>query len=316
MGNQRTRLADGAVPLGLLEEFAPELRRLGATNVNLYGGGEPLLHPRICEVLDLLAGEGFGVQVITNGYGLTEAVRATIARRRRHISWLRFSFHGIGEDSFARITGTRALRRIQDQIRALCQACDGPDRPVLGLFVPVTTPFERGETRSFLEWAAATGADYLWFAEDYLAPLSADGPPFRFMEYRALIEEICAEYPNLAVDYTRSTAFSYSRPCCFEEFTHMNLVWDPEERRMMLVRCPNYFPQGPVARPPEGSWEFVEPATLAAQWGRFQQRSSARSPLVCARRGACLSYRRNERILRRLREAAPADGLGAWWLGA
>jgi len=291
-----------SIPYDLLEAVVPQVVAMGATTVNFYGGGEPLLHPRISDVLALMARNGVTVQLISNGSGLTKHVRETIRTWSRMMGIFRFSIHGLSADSFRRITGSPLFGRITADIARLVRELEGIEqRPHIGLFVPVTVAFPEPELRSFIRWASEAGVDSLWFAEDYRFPFKPESAaPCRFPQVKNAVLQIAKEHLRLPIDYTRTIAYTYARDMCYQELTNMNLVWDPNSRRLMMVRCPNYFPTGPSDYPPEGAYAFVEPAGIVRSWEEHLKSSSARQPLECSRRDRCLCYRRNERIAERL----------------
>jgi MoaA/NifB/PqqE/SkfB family radical SAM enzyme len=63
------------VPLDQVRSWIGSWLRLGVRRVAL-SGGEPLLHPQLPELLDLLAGAGFALTTITNGLLLGDAAAA------------------------------------------------------------------------------------------------------------------------------------------------------------------------------------------------------------------------------------------------
>jgi len=136
--------------------------------------------------------------------------------------------------------------------------------------------------------------------DEHTGQLPGSPSPCRFPQVRSAVLQMAKEQPRLPIDYTCTIAYPYTKETCFHELTSMNLVWDPNSQRLMMVRCPNYFPTGPSDYPPEGSYVFVEPAGIVQSWGEHLKNSSAWKPLECSRRDLCLCYRRNERIGERL----------------
>lgn len=56
------------ISLEICKKLHVDLSRLGFSGIiNLSGYGEPLLHPKICEVIAALKGENWRVEVVTNG---------------------------------------------------------------------------------------------------------------------------------------------------------------------------------------------------------------------------------------------------------
>lgn len=65
-------LTDSYLPYETIEMLCLDLRRLRCSTLFLMGEGEPLLHPRILDIVSLVKGMGFHATVITNGTLLTE----------------------------------------------------------------------------------------------------------------------------------------------------------------------------------------------------------------------------------------------------
>lgn len=77
------------LPLELLARQVPEWRRLGLVQIALTGG-EPCLHPQFAQVLALLAGAGFKLGLVTNGWHW-ERYLALVAPHRASIAYLAVS---------------------------------------------------------------------------------------------------------------------------------------------------------------------------------------------------------------------------------
>jgi SynChlorMet cassette radical SAM/SPASM protein ScmF len=77
--------ADGprpsAIDVGLFRDVVAQAKRLGVSYVKL-GGGEPLLHPRIGEILEIAVREGIGVVLSTNGVLCTPPLVKELSRVR------------------------------------------------------------------------------------------------------------------------------------------------------------------------------------------------------------------------------------------
>lgn len=78
--NQPAAPAAAAAPLSTAETLDMLGRMLDQTSARLVSisGGEPLLRPDICEIVDYLAGRGVGVNLICNGTLLDEAAIARL----------------------------------------------------------------------------------------------------------------------------------------------------------------------------------------------------------------------------------------------
>ncbi len=70
--------AEPVLPLEVFEGVVREARPLGLVGVKLTGG-EPLLHPRIAEILEIVRHEGLALSMETNGVLLTPELAGAIA---------------------------------------------------------------------------------------------------------------------------------------------------------------------------------------------------------------------------------------------
>ena len=65
--------SSGDIPFALAREALQEAKEMGVTHV-IATGGEPLLHPRVFEILDLAKSLGFQVELLTNGTLVTRGL--------------------------------------------------------------------------------------------------------------------------------------------------------------------------------------------------------------------------------------------------
>ena len=72
---------DEYLPYETMETLCLDLRRLRCSALLLMGEGEPLLHPRILDIVSLVKGMGFHATVITNGTLLTEEMLEGFIKR-------------------------------------------------------------------------------------------------------------------------------------------------------------------------------------------------------------------------------------------
>lgn len=75
------------LPTAKLKEVLNDLKEIGVKAVTYSGGGEPLMHPGIVQVLDYTQALGIDLSIITNGQSLT----GERARALRHAKWVRVS---------------------------------------------------------------------------------------------------------------------------------------------------------------------------------------------------------------------------------
>lgn len=140
--------------VGAVEAAITRLQEARASNVTLTGG-EPLVHPGLLEILDLLVAAGLEVTVCTNGVALTDEVVEHV-HELGHVSF-NVSVDGITADSHGRFRGRReSFGSTIDNARRLGDA--GLLKGVLSTPNTLASPAEYGAVYRFAE---STGADYL-----------------------------------------------------------------------------------------------------------------------------------------------------------
>jgi MoaA/NifB/PqqE/SkfB family radical SAM enzyme len=100
--------------LGLqaVRDLLPELRKLGTKRV-LLSGGEPLVHPDLPDLAELLHREGFGVLLHSNGLRLAER----LSEIGPHVQQLFLSLDGASRETYRRLRGVDGLPRVLGGIR-------------------------------------------------------------------------------------------------------------------------------------------------------------------------------------------------------
>jgi len=90
-----------SVPLADVTRVLSELERNGVTQIAL-GGGEPLDHPDLIQILELCHGHGLVPNLTSNGLGLD---REKLAALKRYCGAVALSLEGVGE-RFSRLRGS------------------------------------------------------------------------------------------------------------------------------------------------------------------------------------------------------------------
>lgn len=142
--------------------IADGLQELDCKGVILSGGGEPLLHPRFIQTLDLLKQKGVKIGVNTNGLALDQAKAEAIAK---YCEYCRISLdcgeaklyqetHGMDEKAFAAVL---------DNIRLLANV-----KQKTGLSLRLGTGFltnkeTTGQMESFVKLSKECGVDFAQF---------------------------------------------------------------------------------------------------------------------------------------------------------
>ncbi len=97
-----------------VEALATAARRLGVESFKLTGG-EPLLHPRIVDVVHVIRSLGMKVSITTNGYYLADYASKLAEEGVDHIN---VSLHSLHREVFRKITGVDALEKVVEGVKA------------------------------------------------------------------------------------------------------------------------------------------------------------------------------------------------------
>lgn len=95
---------EDSIDLTLFEQILDELLAADIRTIEFGGGGEPLEHPEIIKILDLLASRNMRCGIITNGYAFVEN-EDLFARVPAVADWIRISLDAVTEESFKRVHG-------------------------------------------------------------------------------------------------------------------------------------------------------------------------------------------------------------------
>jgi radical SAM protein with 4Fe4S-binding SPASM domain len=151
----------------LLNRLLDELSAEGVKTIELGGGGEPLDHPQIGEILRAFSERGVRVGLITNGYRFTHEPEL-IHSVMECADWVRFSLDAVSDETYRIVHGRSdlsyaALRRVLANISARRRAKSGVDpRPKIGVKLIVQQPNEQ-ELLKAVDEAVELGVDYLQF---------------------------------------------------------------------------------------------------------------------------------------------------------
>jgi MoaA/NifB/PqqE/SkfB family radical SAM enzyme len=147
------------------ETAVREARAMGVEALSLVGGGEPLLHPRFADMLDLATALGFQVDTSTNGIALTGEIARRIVRAAPDSMTVSLS---AATDATFRVLhpdqppGTYA--RAMENVRRLAdlRGAAGSARPnLIALYVVCNANFREAE--AMVRAAKDAGFDEVWF---------------------------------------------------------------------------------------------------------------------------------------------------------
>lgn len=106
------------IPIGKMLEVLDDLNEMGVKSIILSGGGEPLMHPQIKQILDKICEHNFEWAVITNGQQIIKHVEYL-----QYAKWVRVSSDYWDSESFVKSRGLQGkrLNEILDGIRCLSE---------------------------------------------------------------------------------------------------------------------------------------------------------------------------------------------------
>ncbi|HZS07566.1 MAG TPA: radical SAM protein [Blastocatellia bacterium] len=109
------------LPLDLLDKILREAAPLGYRHVAITGG-EPPMHPRFGEALDIIAGHGLTCHFLTNARNFQKTLKAiSVPRRKAKLKGISFSLDGATEATHDKIRGKGSYKEVVTAIAA-CQA--------------------------------------------------------------------------------------------------------------------------------------------------------------------------------------------------
>lgn len=138
--------------LDALARLLGDLKAMGVASVTL-SGGEPTMHPRFIEAVELVKDHDLSLTVVTNGTHLTqtqlERLAARFDRRRDKIE---LSLHAATAETFAALTGSRRYDHLRRTLTAL------RDLEIPFLTMTLALRANLGEIDALLDLAASHGA--------------------------------------------------------------------------------------------------------------------------------------------------------------
>ena len=213
----------------VLWRLLDELAAAGVSRIEFGGGGEPLIHPRIGDILERMRRLSFRFGLITNGWRLTESPEL-IEPLVECADWVRFSIDAVSDDAYRVVHGRplaafQPLRAMVASLvrRAAARRAVAP-APRIGIKLIVQRPNQH-QILTAVDEALNLGVDYLQFKW-------LDGHPWSIpSEERpvlsATLEERLRDIPDrLTVDVLPGyeTRKTYER--CRMSILHPVIDWD------------------------------------------------------------------------------------------
>jgi len=213
-----------------LSRLLDELLEKGVTTLELGGGGEPLEHPTIEEILRLLGQKGFHVGLITNGYRLTQQPRL-IDLLLDCADWVRISLDGVSDEVYRVVHGRRdvsyrVLRETLAEMVRRVEAKPGIDRrPKIGIKLIV----QRANQHQLIDAVAEAldlGVHYLQFKwlEHHPWSLAPEERPALAEQLRDRLRNVPRE--SLFVDVLPGYGGPKVQERCLVSVLHPLIDWD------------------------------------------------------------------------------------------
>ncbi len=109
------------LPPELLDKILSEGKPLGYNHVAITGG-EPPMHPRFGECLDIIAKHGFTYHFLTNARNFQKTLKAvSVPHRKAKLTGISFSLDGATEATHDKIRGKGSYKEVVTAV-AMCQA--------------------------------------------------------------------------------------------------------------------------------------------------------------------------------------------------
>ena len=145
---------------GIFEKLLAELHQKGIANIVLSGGGEPLAHPDIAAIFDLMLHCNVRAGVITNGYKLADS-DGLVEKIVRCSDWLSFSVDGFSDETYQKVHGRSDISygRLKKTITMMAEL---PKRPTISIKMLVSA-LNVHEINLAIEESLEMKADYLQF---------------------------------------------------------------------------------------------------------------------------------------------------------
>jgi MoaA/NifB/PqqE/SkfB family radical SAM enzyme len=118
-------------PDNLIDQTVEDLKEIGSKAVVYSGGGEPLLYPKVHEVMKKVADAGIHQGLVTNGANIEKSNVAEAIMQ--NVEWVRISVDAGSQEVYEKTHGVgRDFTRIVENIRQLVKKRKGT-RPTIGV---------------------------------------------------------------------------------------------------------------------------------------------------------------------------------------
>lgn len=128
-------------------------------NIEFSGGGEPMVHPQIDDIFDMLKTHEFRYGMISNGYRFVRHPE-TIKKALQCADWIRLSVDGFTDETYREVHGRKNLsyKALKDAISGLVE--QSGDIPTIGLKMLMSN-LNYKEAGLAIQESKELGVDYL-----------------------------------------------------------------------------------------------------------------------------------------------------------
>lgn len=105
--------------LDSIRRLLDDAARLGIRGLTITGGGEPLMHPQVLDIVRLIRTYPFSAGIITNAGRINAELADELVAT---FKWIRVSLDAASETSFQRVRGHRGMAQRLDRISLLVEA--------------------------------------------------------------------------------------------------------------------------------------------------------------------------------------------------
>lgn len=202
-----------------------ELKGKQTKFIELSGGGEPLLHPNIEEIIELLISLDLRVGLITNGSVLINNDQL-VSKLLKCCNWIRFSVDGFAKETYQKVHGLDDfdINLLFDTISKFVQKRN--DLPRIGLKILLSKPNQKDAILAIRK-AKELKVDYLQLKYLSFPEEMVLSDRKQSAITKKIKKEIKKGYENLVVDLV--PAYKGAPPVyqkCLMTFLHPLIDWD------------------------------------------------------------------------------------------
>lgn len=181
-----------SIPFEKLREVIADCAAMGVRAVTFSGGGEPLLYPRIDEVMQLVLDKGIDLSLITHGQYLT----GNNAKVLKHAKWVRVSMDSPDAKTYSRIRHVpeEVFISVSRNIREFAAAKAGPCE--LGVNF-VVNKYNFSQVYAAAKYFRLLGVNHVKFSALYCGDIHAYHAGFR--------NEVISQIGRAIADFTGKT---------------------------------------------------------------------------------------------------------------